>query len=193
MVILQMCSRLEPASSSSILMFAIAFSVWPAASPIATLSPVSMSWPIWPRTKTMVPRATTVWQRSLSSFCSGYVSRVLNLRMRLWTVMRRELRSEVERPVAYGHPAGEEKSGRDAIEKAAEHAVTGLEAGKRHVFVGLVALVHRAGAADDRRNIEAAREQPALRAEGHLQGGLIVNQPLDEGDDVGVRRRGETG
>src|SRR5580700_1314608 len=38
---------------------------------MATFNAVSRSCPTCPRTKTMLPRATTAWHRSLSSFCSG--------------------------------------------------------------------------------------------------------------------------
>src|SRR5277367_3585298 len=78
-----MCSRLAPASPSSCLILAIACSACAAASPTPTLTDVSRSCPTCPRTNTVRPRATTAWHKSLSSFCSGYVVRVLNLRMRV--------------------------------------------------------------------------------------------------------------
>ena len=67
----QMWSMCPPASSISILMLAMVLAVWAVASPTWRDSRVSRSWETWPRRNTVAPRATTPWQRSLSSFCSG--------------------------------------------------------------------------------------------------------------------------
>src|SRR5579863_2403980 len=78
-----MCSRPAPASVNNCLILDMACSACAAASPTPTFTAVSRFWPTCPRTNTVLPLATTVWHRSLSSFCSGYVSRVLNLRIRV--------------------------------------------------------------------------------------------------------------
>src|ERR1700744_1522946 len=66
-------------------MLCIPCSVWAVTSPTPTDAEVSRSWPTWPRRNT-VSLATTAWHRSLSRCCSGYVSRVLNGRIRVWLI-----------------------------------------------------------------------------------------------------------